>query len=327
MPGCDTSEDAPGTDEPAVLRVMMLPHLTFAPLLIAQEEGFFAAEGLDVRFYRLGTPASTVPLLLQGKLDVLPTPASPALLNAIGRGSPVRFVADKGHLPASRSCSHMSIVVRRELLKPEGSGETPSDGASHAPSIRRLSTSREALFRFLVTKAFESRGLSLEQVERIYLPAAAELDALRDGAVDAAFISDPWKSRLVEGGDGAVWVELEDVVPDMQYSLIVYGQKLLEEEPELGRRFMVAYVRGIRQLNQGKTERNLEVLEAATGFDREELRRLCWPSFRDDGRINAESVIDFQRWLVNRGLIDVSVPEQQFWEPSFTEYANQALEE
>jgi len=327
LPSCDTAERSPGTGEPAVVRVMIRPHLTYAPLLIAQEEGFFAAEGLDVRFSRLGPGGSTVALLLQGKLDVLPTPASPALLNAIGRGSPIRFVADKGHLPASRSCSHLSIVVRGELLKRGGPEETPSAGASYAPTIRRLSASREALFWFLVTKAFESRGLTLEQVERIHIPSAAELDALRDGAIDAAFISDPWMSRLLERGDGAVWIELEDVMPDMQYSLIVYGRRLLEEEPELGRRFMVAYLRGIRQLNQGKTERNLEILETATGFDREELRRLCWPSFRDDGGINAESLIEFQRWAVDRNLIDVPVAEQQFWEPSFIDYANQALEE
>jgi len=327
LPSCDTAERSPGTDEPAVVRVMILPHLTFAPLLIAQEEGFFAAEGLDVRFSRLGSGASTVPLLLQGKLDVLPTPASPALLNAIARGSPVRFVADKGHLPASRSCSHLGIVVRRELLKPLGSEETSSAGEWKTPSIRRLSTTRDALLGFLVTKAFESRGLTLEDVETMQIPAAAELAALRNGAIDAAFIGEPWMSRLLERGDGAVWIELEDVMPGMQYSLIVYGRRLLEEDPELGRRFMVAYLRGVRQLNQGKTERNLEILEAATGFDREELRRLCWPSFRDDGWINAESLIEFQHWAVDRGLIDAPVSKQQFWEPSFIEYANQALED
>ncbi len=258
---------------------------------------------------------------------MLPTPASPALLNAIARGSPVRFVADKGHLPASRSCSHLGIVVRRELLKPLGSEETSSAGEWKTPSIRRLSTTRDALLGFLVTKAFESRGLTLEDVETMQIPAAAELAALRNGAIDAAFIGDPWMSRLLARGDGAVWIELEDVMPGMQYSLIVYGRRLLEEDPELGRRFMVAYLRGVRQLNQGKTERNLEILEAATGFDREELRRLCWPSFRDDGWINAESLIEFQHWAVDRGLIDAPVSKQQFWEPSFIEYANQALED
>jgi len=327
LPSCDTSGDSPETDEPAVIRVMILPHLTYAPLLIAQEEGFFAAEGLDVKFSRLGSTASTVPLLLQGKLDVLPTPPSPALLNAMAHGSPVRFVADKGYLPATRSCSHMGLVVRRSLLKPGGAEDASSEGRSNPVEIRRLSMSREALFRFLVSRAFESRGLSLEAVETMQIPSAAELDALRDGAIDAAFIADPWMSRLIERGDGAVWIELEDVMPEMQYSLIAYGPRLLEEEPELGRRFMVAYLRGVRQLNQGKTERNLQILEATTGLDREELRSLCWPTFRDDGQINTESLIEFQAWILDRGLIDEPVSEQQFWDPSFSAYANQALKE
>lgn len=326
LQSCAGTESSSGSEEAAVVRVMILPHLTYAPLLIAQEEGYFEAEGLDVHFAGLGSSSSTVPLLIQGKLDVLPGPASPALLNAIASGSPIRFVAGKGHLPAPRSCSHMGVVVRHELLQAGGPAEA-SGGVSPPPDIRRLSISREPLLRFLVSRAFELKGLSLDRMETLHIPSAAELDALRDGAIDAAFINEPWMSRLVEMGNGDVWIELEDVIPEMQYSVIAYGPRLLVEEPEVGRRFMVAYLRGIRQLNRGKTERNLDILEAATGLDRAELRDICWPAFRDSGEVDVGGLVEYQRWILDRGLIDRPVAEHELWDPSFTEYANQVLEE
>jgi ABC-type nitrate/sulfonate/bicarbonate transport system substrate-binding protein len=35
------------------LRVAMVPYLSYAPLTIAQEEGYFAQQGLDVEFVSL----------------------------------------------------------------------------------------------------------------------------------------------------------------------------------------------------------------------------------------------------------------------------------
>lgn len=88
---------------------------------------------------------------------------------------------------------------------------------------------------------------------------------------------------------------------------------------------MVAYLKAVRQYNQGKTERNLEILAEFTGLDRELLKRTCWLPIRNDGRINVESVLDFQDWAAGKGFLDSKVTEEKFWDPSFVQYANQVL--
>ena len=88
---------------------------------------------------------------------------------------------------------------------------------------------------------------------------------------------------------------------------------------------MVAYLKGVQQYNQGKTERNLEILANHTELDREFLMKACWPAFRDDGKISVQSVLDFQSWAMDKGLLDNPVEETQFWDPSFVEYANEVL--
>jgi NitT/TauT family transport system substrate-binding protein len=88
---------------------------------------------------------------------------------------------------------------------------------------------------------------------------------------------------------------------------------------------MVAYLKAVRQYNQGKTERNLEIMEEFTKLDQELLKMSCWMPMRSDGYINVESVLDFQAWAVEKGYLDRPVTEEQFWDPSFVEYANQVL--
>ena len=48
---------------------------------------------------------------------------------------------------------------------------------------------------------------------------------------------------------------------------------------------------------------------------------------RDDGQINLQSVLDFQAWAVEKGYVESPVAEEQLWDPSFVEYANEVLGE
>ncbi|MEZ4640610.1 MAG: ABC transporter substrate-binding protein [Caldilineaceae bacterium] len=52
------------------LRVTIFPYLSFSPLYIAQEEGYFSAEGLDVEFVRFQRNSESLTALLRGEVDV-----------------------------------------------------------------------------------------------------------------------------------------------------------------------------------------------------------------------------------------------------------------
>jgi len=88
---------------------------------------------------------------------------------------------------------------------------------------------------------------------------------------------------------------------------------------------MVAFLKAVRQYNQGKTKRNLEIVGKYTGLDRRLLEEVCWPAMRNDGQIHIESVMDYQAWAMKKGFLDKEVLPHQFWDPSFIEYANKVL--
>ena len=77
------------------LKVVTVPFLGFAPFFIAQEEGFFLEQGLDVEFIEMFRTADSIPALLQGDLDMIGTVIDVGTLNAISQGSTLRVVSDR----------------------------------------------------------------------------------------------------------------------------------------------------------------------------------------------------------------------------------------
>jgi ABC-type nitrate/sulfonate/bicarbonate transport system substrate-binding protein len=144
------------------------------------------------------------------------------------------------------------------------------------------------------------------------------------GKLDVVSMSEPWRTRLKLAGGGVVWKEGSEVVPGMQWSFVAFGPTLLQENPELGRRFMAAYVKGIQAYRRGKTDRNIEILMKHTGLDRETVTEASWPRVSRDAAINVEAFMAFQRWAAERDYVDRILKPEEFWEPSFTQYAARA---
>jgi len=81
----------------------------------------------------------------------------------------------------------------------------------------------------------------------------------------------------------------------------------------------------VRQYNEGKTERNLDILEQATELDRDLLEQGCWPPIIIDGSHDLQSMIDFQSWAQEKDLLDNIATEEQMWDSRFLDYANDTL--
>ena len=306
--------------EPVKLKVVSLSYLSYAPFFIAQEEGYFAEQGLEVEFVKSGSEEA-VPPLAQGQLDVLGGTISTALLNAMAQGADVRFVADRGYI-ATDSCTFSGFLARRDLVE-GGELESPAQLKG-----RRVVMEREEMASmdgYRMEKLLKIGGLTFDDTELVDVSLPAQLDAFAKGTIDLSSTSEPWISRLVNSGHAVLWMTAQEVIPDFQMLVIVYGRTLLKDNPDAGRRFMVAYRKAVQQHNEGKTERNLEILAEYTGLDQGLLKQACWPSFRDDGRINVQSLLDFQNWAMEKGYLDNPATEEQFWDPSFVEYANEVL--
>lgn len=300
------------------LKVLYGRYLTYAPLAIARAEGFFSAQGLDVEFVHLTTSTEATPLLMQGEIDVAAGFLKIADFNAIARGASLRFVADKGSF-APESCVSSAFVARPEFLKTKN-----PDIAEDLRGVRVAATPL-SFSEYLLETFLASKGLRLSDVDLVKLPEATAADALMKGSLDFLHLGEPFLTRVVRSGRAVLWKSVVEILPGGQIAAILYGPNLLTRNREAGRRFMVAYLQGVRQYNRGKTPRNVEIVSKETGLDAGLVRETCWQPIRGDGRINVASVLDFERWAVRRGLLDAPLPPEKFWDPFFVEEAGRAL--
>lgn len=300
------------------VKLLSTRFLSFAPLAIARDEGYFRAQGLDVEMVPLVSSADAAALLIRGDLDVAAGVLKIADFNAIARGAELRLVADKGHFEPG-SCPVSAFVARPDFFDGKG-----GKGPDRIRGARFAVVPLHFMEYALETLLGRSR-MSLADLKLARIPGSAVAEAFEAGSLDLGELTEPDLSRVVRSGRALVWKDLQEILPGSQHSAVYFGPRLRGKDRDAGRRFMVAYLQGVRQYNRGKTARNLDILASGTGLDRELLRTACWSSIRADGKIDVASVVDFQRWAVGRAVLDAVVPPERFWDPSFVAEAVRAL--
>jgi NitT/TauT family transport system substrate-binding protein len=270
--------------------------------MIADAEGFFADENLDVEFVPLMRPEESLVALVTGDIDVRPGPLSAGMLSAIARGATVRIVGGMGNLEAG-SCTYYGIVLR------------PGLDTAGTPRIRRMRASQDGATRFIAEHMLAQRNMTFGGIETVRVPEAVMAMALESGSLDAVAWSEPALTRLKKVG--TLWLSGQDAVPGFQWAVVAFGDRLLNRERDVGMRFIRAYQRGVAQYRQGKTERNVEIIARATEETPEHTREVCWPDFRPGSRINWESIAAFQRWANAEGFMNRTLTLEQAFDSSF----------
>jgi NitT/TauT family transport system substrate-binding protein len=315
-----SASEKPAEKKAVKLKVLLLPFLEFAPLYVAQEEGYFADYGLEVELVTMTTSTQAIPSLLQGELDVICSAVRPGLFNAMVRSGQIKITAGMFYTP-SAGCSSTAIAVKKNWLENHKRG-----GQEKSEKRIQVGTVLQTTSHYYVEKALNSAGYSSDVLEIRNLPAPVRFEAFMKGTVDIASIAEPWLSRALQNPDVTVWLPAPEIVPNMENGVLVYGERLLRREAETGNFFMVAYLRAARLLNQGKTPRNIELLAKFTKLDQDLLNKACLPVFHDDGKINTDRLAEYQKWLLKNKWVDRVLTPEEYWDDRFVIHADQLLE-
>jgi len=294
------------------IRMSTGSYLADAATFLAQDQGLFAAQDLDVRIELLNKSATSLQALAAGELDVAGSgPLNPRTFNVIQRGGKMRLVATRAHYAAD-GCAHDAFVVRNELLD--------SGRVTDAASLKglRITTERTASNYYYFNKLLQQGGLTLDDVELVDMPPATRGGAFAKGLIDVSTATEPWTTRLVREGHVRVWKRVGEVLPDRHNTFILFSERLLRERRDLGVRFLAAYAEATRRLRvEGKSPRNVESIARWTKLDPAELRQMCWPQPPIDLRPDPHSLVEYQEWALANHLIDTISPYDQLVDTGF----------
>jgi NitT/TauT family transport system substrate-binding protein len=323
LQSCSSYADSPPptiTPSPTKVRLLLLPFLSFAPFMIADQEGFFSQQGLEIEFVRMDRGTEAIAALAQNDIDVYAGAINVGILAAMQRVG-IRIVASKGHFEP-QGCTYITTMARKDLID-SGRLDSVSGVRGLVVDMNARANIREYYFDKLLT----SHGLEISDVELASVPDEAAGEALKNGSLDLVPITDPWVTIIEKGGHAVSWMPAQQVLPDYHFAFIAYSERFMKEHHDDANRFMVAFLKAVRQYNLGKTDRNLEILAKATGLDQASLLSSCWPEIVPDGEMNVQDILDFQTWAASRDLLDQPLLyAEQVWDGQFVEYAVSVLD-
>lgn len=210
-----------------------------APLFIADANGYFAAQGLKVKFVRFDSAAKAIPSLSSGEIDVGSGATSAGLYNAVGRGLGIKIVADKAR--NAKGYGFESIMVRSDLID-SGKVKSLKDFKGLKVAISAKGNSEDALMNYALTK----NGLSIKDIDPVYLGFPNQIAAYANKGIDASLTVEPTVTKLLQIGVAKKLITADDVFPDFQTAVIYYSPKFIHDQPENAKKFMVALVKAIR---------------------------------------------------------------------------------
>lgn len=304
----------------APIRMGNLGNSADAALFIAEDKGYFKEQGIAISLERFGVGADQMALLGAGRMDIASGGLSPTLFNAIARGLPIVAVADHGSL---RTGFGFNVLVVRRALLDAGQYRGPADLRGRvlaSPNPASVVTYEYALI-------LKGAGLTLRDVRVETVPFPDQVEALANGKVDATITLEPLGTVAEARGAGRIMMTLDRVLPDFPVSLIYYNTQWARGHPEDARRWMVAYVKGLRYYNRALHDRAVRedviaIMAAHTPIkDRQMWDRMIWPGLHPDGLINTRAILDYEHWLINDRQITTFVLPAQLADLSYVRYA------
>ena len=278
------------------VRVAYNPQLPAAPILVAEEKGYFRAGGIEIEMIRAENAAAVFQALAAGEVDVGRGAISAGTFNALSRGLDMRIVAT-GHAEPPTGRAGNPIVVRKDLWD-SGAVRSVPDLRGRSVAINGPAGGGE----YTLGVALRDHGLSVDDVNVTYMPFPDMVAALGGGAVDAAAsIIEPQATTALRRGFAAMLVPAPR--PGNQTTVIFYGQRFMAERPALAQRWMVAYLKGIRDLvgDGWRQPEHLAILNRATGLPVDLIEESVAPYWDADGRLNRDDLAEQQRFYQERG--------------------------
>lgn len=303
------------------IKVGSSPVVSSAGIFLAQEKGYFKAQGLEVDItYFKNSGAPMTALLGNGNLDVGAGNISAGLWSAIGAGLDIKLVADKGLV--TQDCDYIGLLVRRDHIESKRYA-TLRDLKGFKMGVTALGVSQQ----IAADKFLRSAGLNLADVVFEKMDYAAMNMALQNKELDATVQLEPYLTQAELQRIAVKVAGVNAVYPRQQSAAILYASKFITEHPDLAEKFMVAYLQGVRDYNdafiRGKDKANtIAMLKKYVKVESDELWNKMMPAGLDpDGLLNMASLLEDVQWYREHGFIDAVPDVQKAVDTKFVEKA------
>ncbi|MEW2440854.1 ABC transporter substrate-binding protein [Micromonospora marina] len=231
---CGEDSGAGAASGPVTLRLGYFPHITHAPAVVGVEKGIFAEKlggdvELDTKTFNAGPAA--IEAVFSGALDATYIGPNPTV-NAFSKskGEAVRVVS-------GAASGGVALVVKPGITSVE-------QLRGKKIATPQLGNTQDVALRYwLKEKGLETTKEGGGDVKVVPQENAQTVETFGSGAIDGAWVPEPFVSRLVNAG-GKVLVDERDLWPDKKFVItnLLVSTKFLKAHPDVVKKLVEGQV-------------------------------------------------------------------------------------
>ena len=275
---------------------------------IADKKGYFREQGIEIKMTPFASAALMVAPLGTGQLDVGGGTVAAGLYNAVSSKINVKIVADKGSITEGYEFS--TLVIRKDLVDSgryksfkDLKGMTIATAAQGAGSESQLN------------EALKKGGLKYDDIKSVYMSFPQQLAALTNKGIDGGVTVEPTVTRTIK--DGVAVRSSDKVIYPGQQNAVVLDSEDFIAKRALAEKFMVAYLRAVRDYNDAlqngriagpNAKEVIAILTEYTPVKDPQIYAEITPNACDpDGHVNAATLKNDFDFFKQRGYINADV--------------------
>lgn len=284
------------------LRIALIPVLDTLPFYVAEQKGYFAAQGIQVEGVPVKSGQERDTLMQTGQVDgELNELLTTALFNQ--KTPTIKSVA------VARQ-AYPQAPLFRVLGAPQAAVRTPTDLKGVPIGIAQNTVIEYVTDRLLRAAGLDPADIVYTEVSAI--PARFEL--LMNGQLQAATLPDPLAQGAIAAGAHRIVDDAER--GDISFSVLSFRIAALQAKPTTVRKFLAAWGQAVQDLNNDPTA--FQSLMIEKGRVPEAIQGTYqMPPFPLNQAPTAAQAADVVAWLREKGLIERDIPYEELVDVSF----------
>jgi NitT/TauT family transport system substrate-binding protein len=315
----------PRLAEPTTVKLgWTLGSITLAGVYVAMDKGYFRDANIDVELVTVDNINALIAPIATGQIDIATGGPSAGFFNALGRGVKLRIVADQN--TARPGASSIALMVRKDLID---NGEVKDYADLKGRTIAVVS--KRATMELDVLKALQKGGLTRKDVNLINMGFPQMNLAFGNKSIDAALQIEPLVTAAVTRNLAVRWRGVDEITPNRQNSFFMVSEAFAAK-PDLVRAYMVAYLRGVRDYNDGvhkKKANRREIISILTKHtsikDPAVYDQMVLPAIDPNGELNVASIQEALDQFVADGDVKAKIDLNKVVDLSFIKYGQEVL--
>ena len=281
--GCgNTADKTAGNKELQEINIGLMPDIDSVPVIMAQEKGYFAEEGLKVNIQQFKSAMDRDAALQSGNLD-----------GAISDMLAVAFAKSGGFdvkVTAFTNGSYKLIA-----------GKDAEVNSVQDLIGKDVAVSKNTIIEYVTDQITVTNNMPENSLNKVVIPQIpTRLEMLQNGKLAAATLPEPMGSIAIY--NGCKYITGSDEL-GINPGVMMFTSKAVESKKAELQAFYRAYNKAVAYLNDTDKAQYMDIVIEKSGFPAAAKDALVLPKYRPAGLPKQQDVTDCLTWMNQKNLI------------------------